>query len=218
MAPVTADAEAVTRLGPYAIAGAVGAALARLGDGPVRLAHAVAVLERAPLVTAARLADVGSEQASAFSEQLVRAGILRDLRPLEFAHALVRDAVLSGLTAGERARLHAEAARILGEAGGAPEAIAIHLLHAEPRGDEEVASVLAEAGRRALASGALTEAVGVDGAGRRRAASRGGALGDCCSISGALSTGWAARRRSIACWRRTTRRWTRSIAPRRRSD
>ena len=58
-----ADAEAVTRLGPYAVAGAVGAALARLGEGPVRLAHAVAVLERAPLVTAARLAGVGSEQA-----------------------------------------------------------------------------------------------------------------------------------------------------------
>jgi DNA-binding CsgD family transcriptional regulator len=154
-----ADAETVTRLGPYVIAGAVGAALARLGDGPVRLAHAVAVLERTPLVTAARLADVGSEQALAFSEQLVRAGILRDLRPLEFTHSLVRDAVLAGLTAVERARLHAEAARILGEAGGAPEAIAIHLLHAEPRGDEEVASVLSEAGRRALASGALTEAV-----------------------------------------------------------
>jgi len=153
-----ADAEAVTRLGPYAVAGAVSAALARLGAGPVRLAHAVAVLERAPLVTAARLARIGSEQAAAFAEQLVRAGILRDVRPLEFAHALVRDAVLSGLTAGERARLHAEAARILGDAGAAPEAIAVHLLHAEPRGDEAVAGVLAEAGRRALASGALSEA------------------------------------------------------------
>ena len=44
----------------------------------------------------------------------MRAGILRDARPLEFEHALVRDAVLSGMTAGERARLHADAARILG--------------------------------------------------------------------------------------------------------
>ena len=34
----------------------------------------------------------------------------------------------------------------------------MHLLHAEPRGDEAVAQTLAEAGRRALASGALTEA------------------------------------------------------------
>ena len=153
-----ADADAVMRLGPYAVAPAVGATLARLGAGPARLAHAVAVLDQAPLLTAARLAGVGPEQASRFSEQLVRAGILRDVRPLEFEHGLVRDAVLSGLTAGERARLHAEAARILGDAGSAPEAIAVHLLHAEPRADEAVARVLAEAGRRALASGALTEA------------------------------------------------------------
>ena len=97
------------------------------------------MLERAPLITAARLAGVDPEQASAFGEQLVRAGILRDVRPLEFEHALVRDAVLSGLTAGERARLHADAARILAEAGAAPEAIAVHLLHAEPGGDEAVA-------------------------------------------------------------------------------
>ena len=153
-----ADAEAVTCLGPYVVAGAVGAALARLGAGPVRLAHAVAVLERAPLVTVARLAGIGSEEGATSGEQLVRAGILRDARPLEFAHALVRDAVLSGLTAGERARLHADAARILGDAGAAVEAIAVHLLHAEPRGDETVAGILAEAGRRALASGALAEA------------------------------------------------------------
>ena len=152
------DAEAVTRLGPFAVAGAVGATLARLGEGPLRLAHAVAVLDMAPLVTAARLAGVDPAQASGFAEQLVRTGVLRDARPLEFEHGLVRDAVLSGLAAGERARLHAVAARMLRDAGAAPEAIAVHLLHAEPCGDEEVARVLAEAGRRALASGALSEA------------------------------------------------------------
>ena len=51
-----ADAEAVTRLGPYVVADAVAASLARLGDGPGALARAVAVLETAPLATAARLA------------------------------------------------------------------------------------------------------------------------------------------------------------------
>ena len=156
--PGEADAEAVRRDGPYAVAGAVGATLARLGEGQARLATAVAVLENAPLMTAARLAGVAADEASAFGEQLVRAGILRDGRPLEFEHALVRDAVLSAMTAGARARLHAEAARILGDAGAAPEAVAVHLLHAEPRGDRAVAGILAEAGRRALASGALTEA------------------------------------------------------------
>jgi DNA-binding CsgD family transcriptional regulator len=62
------------------------------------------------------------------------------------------------LSAGERARLHADAARLLEREGAAPEAIAVHLLHAEPTGDASVAEKLAETGRRALASGALTEA------------------------------------------------------------
>jgi AAA ATPase domain len=153
-----ADAEAVTRMGPYAVAQAVGESLARLGDGPVRLAQAVAVLEESPLASAVQLAGIDADQASEFAEQLVRAGVLRDDRPLEFEHALVRDAVLRGLTAGERVRLHADAASILGDAGAGPEAVAVHLVHTEPRRDEEVARVLAEAGRRALASGALTEA------------------------------------------------------------
>jgi DNA-binding CsgD family transcriptional regulator len=154
------DPDAVTRLGPYAVADAVGATLARLGNGPTRLAEAVAVLETAPLITAARLARVETREASTYGERLVRAGILRDARPLEFQHALVRDAVLSGLSAGERARLHADAAAMLAESGAPPEAVAVHLLHAEPRGDQLVASTLAEAGRRALGSGALNEAAG----------------------------------------------------------
>jgi DNA-binding CsgD family transcriptional regulator len=153
------DAEGVTRLGPYVVAEAVGASLARLGEGPALLADAAAVLERAPLIMAARLAGLETREASAFGQQLVRAGILRDARPLEFQHALVRDAVLSALTAGERARLHADAAAMLTETGAPPEAVAVHLLHAEPRGDPAVVSTLAEAGRRALASGALSEAV-----------------------------------------------------------
>ena len=60
------DADAVTRVGPYAVAGAVSATLARLGDGPGRLARAVAVLDRAPLITAARLAGIDPEAAAVF--------------------------------------------------------------------------------------------------------------------------------------------------------
>jgi DNA-binding CsgD family transcriptional regulator len=152
------DPDSVTRLGPYVVAEAVGATLARLGDGPSRLADAVAVLETAPLLTAARLAGVDTGLASRYAERLVRAGILRDARPLEFQHALVRDAVLSELSAGERARLHADAAAMLAKSGAPPEAVAVHLLHTEPRGDQGVASTLADAGRRAFASGALNEA------------------------------------------------------------
>jgi hypothetical protein len=55
------------------------------------------------------------------------------------------------MTASERAALHARAAAILAELGAAPEAVAVHLLHAEPRDDDAVAATLATAGRRALA-------------------------------------------------------------------
>jgi len=140
------------------VANAVAESLARLGVGPIALARSVAVLETAPLVTAAGLSGIDPEQASTLGEQLVRAGILRDSRPLEFEHALVRDAVLNEMTAGERARLHAAAARVLADAGAASEAVAAHLLHAEPRADPAVAATLSEVGRRALRSGAPEEA------------------------------------------------------------
>ncbi len=152
----TAHAELVARVGPDALAGVVGATIARLGEEPARLARAVAVLDRAPLAMAARLAEV--EDGETLAERLVRAGILRDARPLEFAHALVRDAVLTGMTAGERARGHAAAAELLRAAGAPAEAVASHLLHTEPRGDAAACAVLMEAGRRALASGASAEA------------------------------------------------------------
>ena len=152
------DPAAVADRGPELVAREVNRTLARLGGGSDRLARAVAVLDRAPLRTAAQLAGIDARQAPEVAEQLVRAGILRNARPLEFEHALVRDAVLAVMTAGERAQLHADAARLLADAGAAAPAIAVHLLRTEPRGDEEAAATLAEAGRRALASGAPSEA------------------------------------------------------------
>jgi tetratricopeptide (TPR) repeat protein len=152
-------AELVARVGPDALAVAVGDAIARLGEGPRDLAAAVAVLDTAPLVAAARLAGQEPAVAAAHAERLAGAGILRDARPLEFAHALVRDAVLNALSAGERTRLHGEAARLLRVGGAAPEEVAVHLLRTEPGGDPATAATLAEAGRRALASGATREAV-----------------------------------------------------------
>jgi DNA-binding CsgD family transcriptional regulator len=152
------DPAAVPGAGPEAVADAVLGTLGRLGEEPARLARALAVLETAPLVVAARVAGLGGDAAPAAAEELARAGILRDARPLAFEHGLVREAVVGRLSAGERARLHARAAEALAEAGAAPEAVAVHLLHVEPAGDAAVAHALAGAGRRALAAGAPAEA------------------------------------------------------------
>jgi len=154
-----AGVRAIATAGPDAVAGAVAAAMARLGGAPVALACAVAVLgEEAPLAIAAPLAELSADTASAAADQLVRAGILGDGRPLRFQHALVRDAVLTTLTAGERAAAHRHAARVLAEHGAPDRALAAHLMHTEPRGDAGVAATLAAEGRRALAAGAPAEA------------------------------------------------------------
>jgi DNA-binding CsgD family transcriptional regulator len=147
------------RTGPDMVSGAVAAAMARVGGEPVRLARAVAILgDDAPLAVAAPLAGLPAGAASAAADRLAHAGILEDGRPLRFQHALVRDAVLATLTAGERAAAHAEAARVLRERGAPGHAVAAHLLHTEPAGEAAVAEALAEEGRRALAAGAPSEA------------------------------------------------------------
>jgi DNA-binding CsgD family transcriptional regulator len=149
----------LARSGPDVVSGTVTAAMERLGREPVALARAVAILgDDAPLALAAALAGLPAATASAAADQLVRAGILEDGLPLRFQHALVRDAVLGSLTAGERAAAHRDAARLLAERGAPPRAIALHLRHTEPDGDPGVAATLAAEGRRALASGAPSEA------------------------------------------------------------
>ena len=122
--------------------------------------RAVAVLDRAPLAMAARIAGRSRTARRSRSGSCV-AGILRDARPLEFAHALVRDAVLSGHDRGG-ARPRPRRGGGPAPRGGRPgRGGRSHLLHTEPRGDPAAAAVLTEAGRRALASGAPAEAAAI---------------------------------------------------------
>jgi DNA-binding CsgD family transcriptional regulator len=158
--PFSAEgAREIARIGPDIVAGPVGAAMARLGTAAVALARAVAILgDEAPLAVAGPLAALSTAAAAAAADQLVRAGILQDGRPLRFQHALVRDAVLASLTAGERVVAHGAAARVLARHGAPARAVAMHLLHTDPSGDSGVAATLAAEGRRALAAGAPSEA------------------------------------------------------------
>ena len=150
----------VARVGPDALAGAVGtprSLVSARARGGSRTPSPCSRRRRSPPLRASPGQDAAG--AAAHAERLAGAGVLRDARPLEFAHALVRDAVLNALSAGERARLHGEAARLLRAAGARDETVAVHLLRTEPAGDPATAATLAEAGRRALASGATSEAV-----------------------------------------------------------
>src|SRR5262249_53791796 len=97
---------------------AVSVRLLRLPAASNRLAEAVAILgDDADPHQAAALAGLDEEAASEASADLVRVDILRPSTPLGFVHPLVRTAVYEGLTALERERGHAEAARLLSTAG-----------------------------------------------------------------------------------------------------
>lgn len=62
------------------------------------------------------LARVDEGAADEATEELVRAGVLEDTRPLGFVPAIVRDAVAARLSAGVRESLHARAAELLARA------------------------------------------------------------------------------------------------------
>jgi DNA-binding CsgD family transcriptional regulator len=155
LAPDAEAARSVGSLAPGGVSALVEVRLARMPEGARPLAEAVAVLgDGAPLLSAARLADLDPDSAGAAEAALVRAGILEDRGGLCFTHPLVRATVLNGVAPSARARLHAAAVTLLGERGAEPEDLATHLLHVEPAADGETVATLRSAAARARGLGA----------------------------------------------------------------
>jgi DNA-binding CsgD family transcriptional regulator len=134
--------------------------LMRLSSPARALAQALALLE-GPTESelAGALAELDAPSANSAANELTRVGLVADRQPLELVHAIVRAAVLSSLTAAERARRHARAAALLRDRGASAEQISAHLLATEPASDAEVVATLHEAARAALAGGAPEAAV-----------------------------------------------------------
>jgi DNA-binding CsgD family transcriptional regulator len=114
----------------------------------------VAVLERAELDQAARLAGLALPDGARAADLLVRAVVLEEGPPLCFAHPLLRAAVYRDLTVAERAEAHGRAAKLLAEDHASPARVAEHLLATAPAGDGSVVEQLRAAGREATARGA----------------------------------------------------------------
>jgi len=160
VAPDASQVERVLDVGPRAVSRTVLMRLARLAPDTVQVARAVAVLGAAADVpTVAAQTGLEAEAVVEATTALARAEILGAESPLGFVHPLVRDAVYQELSPGERELEHDRAARLLAEAGAAPERVATHLLVLPPRADEWAARVLHDAGRSALAKGAVDSAV-----------------------------------------------------------
>ena len=153
VAPDAASAPAVQRVATTALGRWATLRLERLGPDAARLARAMAVMERADLDQAARLADLELPAAARAADLLVQAGVL-DESPLGFAHPLLRAAVYRDIATSERAEAHGRAARLLAKAHANPPRVAEHLLATVPAGDRWTVGQLHAASRDAAARGA----------------------------------------------------------------
>lgn len=159
--PLTTEgAAALERMTTQRTSDAIAARLARAGPAAEAVAEATAVLSGAGEIR--RVADlakltVGETQDAA--ERLAELSILRDRRPLEFVHPLVRTAVYERLGARRRDELHRRAAALLHEDGAPAIEIALHAFPVEPSGDATLVAVLVEAAREAQDAGTPDAAV-----------------------------------------------------------
>ncbi len=160
LASTDANVSRLRELSGHGVARAVSLRLARLPAATRSLARAAAVLgDDADLRLAAALAGLGEATAADAAADLAGIEILRRGTPLAFVHPVVRSAVYSELSAVDRDRGHAQAARLLAEASAEPERVAAQLLLAPPAGDTWAVEVLRTAARSALARGAPDSAV-----------------------------------------------------------
>ena len=154
---ITPDAQAATRIerfGPEAVARAVARQLDRLPAGARELVGAVAVLDAdATPSEAAAVANLEPGQAARLSDRLRAAALLAPGTRLDFAHPILRAAVIATLGPAERALWHGRAARLLCAEGADPERVALQLLEAEPAADPRAVDALRAAARAAAARG-----------------------------------------------------------------
>ncbi|GAB3164228.1 hypothetical protein GCM10027258_85590 [Amycolatopsis stemonae] len=127
--------------------------LDRLSAPTRAVAMAVAVLGNDEPGLLAKLAEVPGAVVSAALETLWAHEILRD-GTRDFVHELVRAAILDAGGAGEPARWHRRAARLLSDAGRPAEDVAGHLLLLPEIDEWWMAGILREAAKSATGRGA----------------------------------------------------------------
>jgi DNA-binding CsgD family transcriptional regulator/tetratricopeptide (TPR) repeat protein len=153
ISPVAASAGRVQGLATASLGRWALLRLGQLGPDAAKLARAVAVLERAELAAAGRLAGLAPSAAATAAQLLVRAGVLVQ-PPLAFAHSLLRASIYNEIEVTERADTHWQAARQLADGHEGAATVAEHLLAATPTGDGWVVQQLRVAAREATAAGA----------------------------------------------------------------
>jgi len=147
---------------PHTFADTIRRRLAALGEAPVRVLRAAALLgQRFDWSILARVTGLDEATLAAALRRAVDAQlVVVERNAFRFRHALTRDAVLGELLPHERAELAVAALAVLDPPGQLPGAACEVLAQlAEEAGDRRrAAAFLLQAGRRAAASGALDTA------------------------------------------------------------
>jgi DNA-binding CsgD family transcriptional regulator len=160
--PVDRAIAHIERVRPASVSRAVVLRLMRLGQDAQRLAHAVALLEKADLQDAAALAELTPPAARVAADLLCATRILvppgagaeRDgASSLGFVHPLLRHAVYESIPPAARADGHRRAALLLARRGSGGSALVAHLLRGETAGDPEIVELCRRAAAEALAGG-----------------------------------------------------------------
>ena len=160
IAPTAEQAPRLLELGGEALSRGVALRLSRLPERAVALVRAAAILgDQAELALAAALAELDMTVALDAATALVHTDLLEQEDPLAFRHPVVRSAVLEGINAGERMRLHRRAAEVLLKSGARPEQAATYLTRINPNHDAFVVGTLRRAAARSLSQGAPEAAV-----------------------------------------------------------
>jgi tetratricopeptide (TPR) repeat protein len=160
VAPSADNAFRVGQIGPQTVSRAVLARVSRIGGDAEALTEAVAVLGSGELRHGAALAGLEQEAAVRAFDALSQIGVLRPARPLQLVHPLVHAAVYEAIPPGRRSLMHSGAARLLAADGAGPDRVALHLLHADPAGEDWVVDTLRTAAAAAKVSGAPEQAAG----------------------------------------------------------
>ncbi len=160
LTPTATNAAGLAELGSDAVSRGINVRLAHLSVSARRLAQAASILgDGTQLRLAAMLSDLDTAAALTASTDLVRADVLRQENPVEFAHPIVRSAVYGSIPAGQRMQGQRRAAGLLVQAGSVPERAATYLMLNPPDDDPFVVDVLREAAQRSVAQGAPEAAV-----------------------------------------------------------
>ena len=145
---------ALRALASSAVGASVLGRLARMGPDAIELARAVAVLgSQHEVAVAAELAGLDAADAELIADELAAAQVLAPVRPLDYFHPLISEAVYAGIALGARRLAHRRAAAIL-DRTGATDSVAAHLLMTGPAGDNWVVERLSAAARDARERGA----------------------------------------------------------------